>query len=112
MPRSTLTTDIIDAIAAIPPGRVATYGGIAALAGNAQAARQVVRVLHTFSSQEDLPWHRVINGKGRIALPRGAASASMGAGFEEQRRRLQAEGVVVDERGRVDLERYLWRPVD
>lgn len=105
MPRSTLTADIIDAIAAIPSGRVATYGGIAALAGNPRAARQVVRVLHIYTEKESLPWHRVINGQGRIALPRGG-------GFAEQRRLLQAEEVAVDDQGRVDLARFLWRPTD
>ncbi len=103
MPASPFTRDVMDAILAIPPGRVATYGGIARLAGSPRAARQVVRVLHTYGEKEGLPWQRVINAAGRIALPRGG-------GFEEQRRLLRAEGVAVDDRGRVDLDRYLWRP--
>ena len=91
------------AIKAIPRGRVATYGLIALQAGNHRAARQVVWVLHSSSGCDRLPWHRVINSRGRIAL-------APGAGFEEQRERLLREGVAVDARGRIDLERHLWRP--
>ncbi len=99
----TFTHRAQEAIRSIPRGRVATYGLIAMLAGNHRAARQVVRVLHSSSRSARLPWHRVIHGQGRIAL-------EPGAGFEEQRARLQDEGVEVGEDGRIDLERYLWRP--
>ena len=88
------------AIAAIPFGRVATYGQIAACAGNHRAARQVAWLLHAASEKEALPWHRVIGGRGSISLPRGG-------GFEEQRALLQGEGVSVDEAGRIELAQYL-----
>jgi methylated-DNA-protein-cysteine methyltransferase-like protein len=94
---------IVRTLKRIPRGRVATYGQIATLAGNPRAARQVVRALHTSSSKESLPWFRVINSRGLISLPHGA-------GFEEQRARLEAEGVVCDPDGRVDLSVYQWRP--
>ncbi len=87
----------------IPKGRVATYGMIATLAGNPRAARQVVRVLHTNSKTDNLPWHRVINAAGNIALKRGR-------GFELQRALLANEGVEVTSTGRVDLKTYLWKP--
>jgi methylated-DNA-protein-cysteine methyltransferase-like protein len=86
----------------IPPGRVATYGQIAALAGNHRAARLVAWVLHA-SSDRALPWHRVVNGSGRISL-------KPGNGYEEQRSRLEAEGVTFDSSGRIDLDRFLWSP--
>ena len=92
---------IIELIRAIPRGRVATYGQIAAAAGHHRAARQVARLLHAASERHRLPWHRVIGGKGAISLPRGG-------GFEEQKARLEAEGIAVDEQGRVDLARCLW----
>ncbi|VGO17014.1 DNA base-flipping protein [Pontiella desulfatans] len=97
------TEEIIEIIRSIPRGKVATYGGIAALAGNARAARQVVRVLHTFGSKEKLPWWRVISSKGTISL-------RPGHGYEEQRDLLEAEGVELGEAGRIDLERFLWEP--
>jgi methylated-DNA-protein-cysteine methyltransferase related protein len=99
----TFTERVKAAIKSIPRGRVATYGLVALQAGNHRAARQVVWVLHSSSGHDRLPWHRVINAKGHIAL-------APGAGFEEQRRRLLGEGVEVDEQGRIDLARYLWRP--
>jgi methylated-DNA-protein-cysteine methyltransferase-like protein len=91
-------------IAAIPPGRVATYGQIAHLAGKPWGARQVAWILHSQSGKYELPWQRVIGAAGRISLPPGK-------GFAEQRRLLRTEGVVVDGRGRVDLEKYRWQAV-
>ncbi|MHB8095131.1 MAG: MGMT family protein [Candidatus Aminicenantales bacterium] len=88
-------------VRAVPRGRVATYAQIAALAGNDRAARQVARVLHSSSEKDSLPWHRIINSRGGIALGRGR-------GFEEQRRLLRAEGVTVERGGRVDLNIFCW----
>jgi methylated-DNA-protein-cysteine methyltransferase-like protein len=83
---------------------VATYGQIAALAGLAGHARQVGYALSALEDDR-VPWHRVINARGEIS-PRGLTSDGRG----EQRRRLEAEGVDFDERGRVSLARYRWRP--
>ncbi len=88
-------------IAAIPRGKVATYGQIAHLAGKPWGARQVSWILHSQSGKYRLPWQRVIGAAGRI-------SCRPAGGFEEQRRLLRREGVVVDARGRVDLE-FRWR---
>jgi len=90
-------------IAGIPAGKVATYGQIAACAGNHRASRQVAWLLHSSSRKDKLPWHRVINGRGGISLP-------IGGGYEEQKMLLEAEGVTVDQKGRVDLKTYLWNP--
>lgn len=90
-------------IKAIPAGQVSTYGQIAAMAGNPRGARGVVWILHSSSKSAKLPWHRVINSKGKISLPHGD-------GYEEQRFRLEAEGIQFDERGTINLKRYLWQP--
>jgi methylated-DNA-protein-cysteine methyltransferase-like protein len=82
---------------------VATYGQIAAYAGNPRAARQVVWILHSSSGKEKLPWHRVINSKGRISL-------KPNYGLEIQRELLRQEGVEFDENDTVDFERFLWSP--
>jgi len=92
-------------IRAIPRGRVVTYGQVAALAGRPRAGRAVAWVLHSSSDAAALPWHRVINGRGGISLGRGR-------GFEEQKKRLAAEGVAVGRGGRVDLKRFQWEPKD
>ncbi len=94
---------IKEIIKAIPAGRVASYGQVAAMAGNPQGVRGVVWILHSSSRKANLPWHRVINSKGWISLPHGS-------GFEEQKARLEAEGVCFDADDRIDLKRYLWRP--
>lgn len=103
MPLSPLTERIIELIAAIPEGKVATYGGIAAMAGSPRAARQVVRVLHSSSRKNNLPWHRVINKQGEISL-------SEMRGGDRQRALLENEGVIVNDKDQVDLITYLWRP--
>ena len=90
-------------IKSIPRGKVAAYGQIAALAGNSRAARQVAWILHSSSDKERLPWHRVINSRGRISLGRGC-------GFEEQKKRLEAEGVKVNRLGSIAVKKHLWEP--
>ena len=87
----------------IPEGKVCTYGKIAEYAGDPRGARQVVRILHSCGEKERLPWHRVVNREGRIAL-------KPMEGYEEQRELLENEGVEFDERGRIDLNRFLWEP--
>ncbi|UCE67020.1 MAG: MGMT family protein [Candidatus Zixiibacteriota bacterium] len=89
-------------IRSIPRGKVATYGQIAAYGGNPLAARQVVRILHTSSNKERLPWHRVINRKGQIAL-------KPGQGYEMQKQLLQKEGVTFNDSDTIDLKKFLWK---
>ncbi|MFL5385390.1 MAG: MGMT family protein [Longimicrobiaceae bacterium] len=85
----------------IPKGRVCTYGRVAELAGNPGAARQVGYALHALPEHTTVPWHRVINAQGRVSLRRGGPEL-------EQRFRLEAEGVVFDQGGRVSLQRFGW----
>ncbi|MCG8568646.1 MAG: MGMT family protein [Spirochaetes bacterium] len=101
---SPFTQRIIAIIKAIPKGKIATYGMIAALAGNPRGARQVVRILHTFSSKEQLPWQRVINSKGKISLPNPDD-------YLRQRELLEAEGIEFEEDDRIDLDQFLWHPI-
>ena len=93
--------DIHAVIAAIPRGRVASYGEIAARAGRPGRARLVGHVLRETPADVELPWHRVLRADGRIAFPPGSRP------FREQVRRLAAEGVLC-RNGRVDLERHGW----
>ncbi len=86
----------------IPYGRVATYGQIAAHAGNPRAARQVAWILHSCSRKDNLPWHRVINSKGRISLPHGG-------GYETQKKLLEIEGIVFKENNSINLNIYQWK---
>ena len=86
----------------IPRGKVATYGQIAAMAGNPRAARQVVRALHSCWETEKLPWHRVINSQGKISL-------KPGHGYELQKAMLESEGVTFGLEDRIDFKRFLWK---
>jgi methylated-DNA-protein-cysteine methyltransferase-like protein len=88
----------------IPRGRVATYGQVAALAGLGRQARQVGYALHALPGEGFAPWHRVVNARGAISLPPGRGADVT------QRLRLEREGVRFDARGRIDLERFGWRP--
>ncbi len=85
----------------IPSGRVATYGQIAAIEGTC-TARMVGYAMASVPAGSDVPWHRVINGRGSISLSPGSD------GHQLQRAMLESEGVVFDERGRVDLARFGW----
>ncbi|MDF2837343.1 MAG: methylated-DNA--cysteine S-methyltransferase binding protein [Paenibacillus sp.] len=80
-----------------------TYGQIAEQAGSARGARQVVRILHSMSEAHGLPWHRVVNAKGEIAVLDDESR------FKQQLY-LSGEGVETDDDGRIDLERYRHRP--
>ena len=89
-------------VRSIPRGRVMTYGQLAEILGEGYTPRTVGFVMH--GSDDKTPWHRVINAQGgcstgRIALP-----------SDKQQRMLAAEGVEFNERGRCDLQRYLWIP--
>ena len=90
-------------VAAIPRGRVATYGQVAAMAGLPGAARQVGTALKKLPPGSTVPWHRVVNAQGKISLPTGSR------GFKEQQARLQQEGVVIAA-GKLDLRATQWQP--
>jgi methylated-DNA-protein-cysteine methyltransferase-like protein len=89
-------------VRSIPRGRVMTYGQIAEILGEGYTPRTVGFVMR--ASNNKTPWHRVINAQGgcstgRVVLP-----------YDKQRRMLEAEGVSFNERGRCDLQSYLWIP--
>ena len=100
MTESTLA--IVQAIKAIPKGKVSSYRDVAVAAGLPNGARQTVRVLHSLTEKFDLPWYRVIRSNGSIALKEGE-------GRELQMRLLREEGVEVSPDGLVDMERFSFR---
>lgn len=93
---------IYRAVQQIPRGKVATYGQIATMAGNGNAARAVGNALHVNPAPGVIPCHRVVNARGRLAP--GFAFG----GEDEQRRLLEAEGVEVVE-NHVDLSVYQFK---
>ena len=91
---------IYEVVKTIPRGRVATYGMVALLAGNPHWARVVGYALHVNPEPGVIPCHRVVN---RFGEP--APGFAFGGG-DVQRALLEAEGIVFDENGRVDLSVY------
>jgi methylated-DNA-protein-cysteine methyltransferase-like protein len=83
-------------ILSIPPGKVSTYGQVAAAAGYPLYHRAVARLLRT-ELPDQLPWHRVVGAGGEIKVPADAAL--------EQRARLKLESVKFNGK-RVDMERF------
>ena len=88
----------------IPKGRVATSGQIALLCGSPRASRAVGYALHYNPTPGVIPCHRVVNREGRVA------PAFAFGGPDVQQQLLEAEGIVFETEGQVDLKRYLWRP--
>lgn len=79
-----------------------TYGQIAEILGEGYTPRTVGFVMH--GSDSKTPWHRVLNARGacstgRVVIP-----------HDKQQRMLEAEGITFNERGRCDLQTYLWIP--
>ena len=100
-----------DIVRQVPVGRVATYGQIARLIPPPEGVEpQSYRTLGPrwvgsamARCPAGIPWQRVINAKGEISLRPGA---------EHQRDLLEAEGVVFNDRGRIDLSRFGWQTKD
>ena len=91
-----LAQRMLDAVNQIPPGRVSTYGDVAARAGS-RSPRLAGFVLSQLSD-EQTPWHRVLRADGTPA-PHLA---------DEQLARLHAEGVLASD-GRINLRKYRFR---
>jgi O-6-methylguanine DNA methyltransferase len=91
---------VLSVVRRIPPGRVATYGEVAALAGRPRAARAVGNIMRR-CGRPDVPCHRVIAAGGRLG----------GYGGSELLKRslLVAEGVVVSGTRVRDLDRVRFK---
>ncbi len=90
-------------IAAIPEGKVATYGQLAMLAGQAGAARWVGSCLRKLPPDSKLPWQRVLRAGGKLAFPENSAA------YWRQRHLLESEGVLLQNH-KVNMRRFQWQP--
>lgn len=91
---------IYEIVKRIPKGKVATYGQVATLAGNANLARTVGNTLHVNPNPSNIPCHRVVNRKGEVA------EFYAFGGPDAQRKLLESEGIVFKENGKIDLKKY------
>jgi len=96
-----LLPSIYDLAREVPAGQVASYGQIAFVVG-APSARIVGRAMAILPDGSAVPWHRIVNSAGRLA------KRKEGGESPEQQRRLRAEGVYLDAKGRIDLKAHAW----
>ena len=94
---------VYDFLRTIPRGKVVTYGQIAESLGNKHLSRVVGNILHGNPQPDVYPCFKVVNAQGKLAEHFGCG------GLQEQKRRLEADGIVVKD-DRVDLQKYQWKP--
>ncbi len=95
---------VYNTVRRIPEGKVATYGLVAELVGT-KDARRVGQALHANPDGSRTPCHRVVFADGRLAP--GYAFG----GRDEQRKKLEMEGITCSVQGTVNLKEYLWNPL-
>lgn len=93
---------IYEVVRRIPEGYVASYGQVAALAGNRRWPRVVGYALHVNPDPGTIPCHRVVTKDGNVS------EAFAFGGGNRQIELLEAEGVTFTD-GHVDMQRYQWQ---
>ena len=93
---------VYEQVKRIPKGKVATYGQIARLCGNARMSRQVGWALHVNPEPYVVPCHRVVTKEGKLS------KAFAFGGVNVQRELLAKEGVAFDFDGNVNMAEHLW----
>lgn len=102
--RNDFFLDVYDVVRLIPPGRVTTYGAIAAYLGSPGAARMVGYALNAVhASAPDVPAHRVVNRLGVLS----GRNHFPPPGMETL---LYSEGVRVENDTVVEFESLFWDP--
>lgn len=99
---TSFTKAVIKMVKRIPKGKVASYGQIAKISGNAGGSRGVAWILHACSKKYKLPWHRVINSQGKISFDKTTKE------FRNQKSLLQKEGIVFSESSVVNFKKFRW----
>jgi O-6-methylguanine DNA methyltransferase len=97
--RSVFMQRVLQVVSRIPPGRVATYGDVARLAGKPRAARAVGTIMRR-ATRRGLPYHRVVGA--------GGALGGYGGSVEIKVALLTAEGLIVRRRRLMDFSRIRW----
>lgn len=92
-----LAYEVLEVVAEIPAGCVASYGQIARLVGRPKNARLVGKVLKESQFYGEYPCHRVVNAAGRLV-----------PGWDEQAALLAEEGVELKNDDHVDMRTYQW----
>lgn len=93
---------IYDVVKRIPKGNVASYGTVAAMAGNPRWARVVGYALHSNPEPITIPCHRVVTKDGRVSVAFAFGGENM------QRLLLSEEGIEFLVDGKIDMKKYEW----
>ena len=96
------TKAVLKMIKKIPRGKVASYGQIAKISGNAGGSRGVAWILHACSKKHKLPWQRVINSQGKISFDKFSKE------YKTQKKLLEKEGIHFSETGTVNFKKFQW----
>lgn len=97
-----LRDNVYSLMTQLPGGKVTTYGDLAVMAGSPRAARIVGGIAH--AGPEELPWHRVVNARGGLAV-------GYPGGQNVQRQLLEQDGIECDESWHIkDFGERRWRP--
>ena len=95
---------IYDMVGQIPEGQVATYGQIAKLIGFPKHARHIGFALSRLENNSHIPWHRIVNAKGKISL------SGIDGCDDYQRMLLEEEGIVFNDKNLISLTDFQWQP--
>jgi O-6-methylguanine DNA methyltransferase len=98
---SPFATRVLRVLRRIPPGRVATYGDVARLAGQPAAARAVGNIMR-LANEPGLPYHRVVAAGGRVGGYGGSPHLKPAL--------LKSEGIAVRGKRIVNFARVRWSP--
>jgi O-6-methylguanine DNA methyltransferase len=101
MKPSPFSLRVLSVVRRIPPGRVATYGDVAALAGRPRASRAVGNIMRSCRDRS-VPAHRVIAAGGAIG--------GFGGTVALKKALLRAEGILVPGRRIREFARVRWQP--
>jgi len=99
---SNLYSRIFEAVSLVPKKKVSTYGQIAKIVNC--SPRVVGYAMHTIKEEDNIPWFRVINSKGKISFPKDSE------GYFCQRAILESEGIIFSEKGKINLKKFGWIP--
>ena len=95
---SIFSQSVYEYLRTIPKGKVVTYGQVARAIGNPHGARAVGNALHANPNPDYYPCYKVVNSNGKLAK-------HFSLGITEQRKRLEKDGIVVND-DKVDLKVY------
>ncbi len=96
--------EVYSIVRLVPPGKVSSYGQIAKMTSRPRAARQVGYAMAALDDESDVPWHRIVNSRGEIS------TRATGEYESVQRYFLEEEGVEFNSKGRINLQKYGWKP--